>query len=107
MDSSNGPGPGSEELSGACPCSNSLNHFRTCRDLTRPRQLSGQRKAASIKSRLRKGHYLNRTAGAGERLLEHWKAIYVLDLRRVFPGPFPPSRELEELWRAKLEANGP
>jgi hypothetical protein len=61
---------------------------------------------ASIKSRLRKGHYLNRTAGAGERLLEHWKAIYDLDLRGVFPGPFPPSRELEELWRAKLEENG-
>jgi len=63
--------------------------------------------AASIKSRLRKGHYLNRTVGASERLLEHWKAIYDLDLRRVFPGPFPPSRELEELWRAKLEENGP
>jgi hypothetical protein len=62
--------------------------------------------AASLKSRLRKGHLLNRTPDAGARLLEHWKGIYAFDLRRVFPGPFPPSRELEDLWREKQETKG-
>jgi hypothetical protein len=68
---------------------------------------TGKYDAASLKSRLRKGNSLNRTLGAGERLLEHWKAIYALDLKRVYPSPFPPSRELEVLWHEKQEKKGP
>lgn len=55
----------------------------------------------AIKSRLRKGHYLNRTEATAERLLEHWKDIYNLELRHVFPGPFPHSQELKELLKLR------
>jgi len=54
-----------------------------------------------IKSRLRKGHYLNRTEDAAERLLDHWKSVYSFDLRYVFHGPFPLSQELEELLKIR------
>ena len=67
---------------------------------------TGKYDAASLKSRLRKGHPLNRTPVAGDRLLEHWKTIYALDLGSVFPGAFPPSRELEDLWHEKQGKKG-
>ena len=61
----------------------------------------------ALRDRLRKGHVLNRTAETAKGLLEHWTMIYNLDLRAVFPGPFPPSRELEELWLQRLKETGP
>jgi hypothetical protein len=53
----------------------------------------------AIKDRLRKGHPSSRGMGAAQRSLEFWRAVYGGDLRASFPGPFPLSRELEELFQ--------
>ena len=52
-----------------------------------------------IRDRLRKGHPLSKGPGATKRLLEFWREVYQGNWTAVFPGPFPPSRELAELLR--------
>lgn len=64
----------------------------------------------AIKDRLRKGHPLHRSPAAAQRFLESWRSIYYArDLRPVYPGRFPLSRELAELSedRSGIECNQP
>lgn len=54
-----------------------------------------------IQSRLRKGNLLERRQGAGEGLLEFWRAIYDGNLHGVFPGAWPLSSEIIQVYRRR------
>jgi hypothetical protein len=63
---------------------------------------SGKYDGDSIRGRLRKGNPLNREPEMAQGTLRGWQRVYRGDLMSVFPGPFPLSRELLDLWRAGL-----
>jgi hypothetical protein len=62
--------------------------------------------AEGIKDRLRKGDTWSRGKGAAERTLDYWRRVYQGDLRAVFPGPFPLSPKLKELYQSPKEQTG-
>jgi hypothetical protein len=52
-----------------------------------------------IRDRLRKGPPLSVGKGGAKRALDHWKRVYQGDLRAVFPGPFPLTPKMRDLFR--------
>ena len=54
-----------------------------------------------IVGRLRKGKLLERRQEIGEGLLKFWKVIYYENLWAVFPGPWPLSSELLEVYQRR------